>query len=525
MVRSPHEVTHLKSLRFGLRAEILLSLTVLLVAAMTLTSFVLLRITEQNLLQYKTDDGMAVAQKIQAVVEVSRKHGVPLSHRQFKERVQEGISWMAHSDLYGDIVVFGKDGTVWVGGEHTGASGEFDKGHIDNVFKSGEPSTRINMERTLLTVSAPILAEGECVAVASVPVRIETVTQGLSRSRLLIWFYMGLNVLVLVVFGHFLLSRIVIRPIKRMVKIADHFEETDLFSMLTRGDRNEIAHLTVALNRMLKRIADHKERLEAHVRSLEKANLELKEAREEVLRSEKLSSLGRLAAGVAHEVGNPIGAILGYTNLLKDHVRDNEEATDYLKRIEKEVTRTDTIVRELLDFSRPSPPEPARVDVNDLITESTGFLAHQKLMESIEIETTLDQGVGIAWADADQLRQVLVNLMLNAGDAMEGSGSLTITSRRIPLRKEEVDSDEPSREYIQISVADTGKGIAPSELNKIFDPFYTTKPPGKGTGLGLAISLRIIESFKGSIHVESIEGDGSTFTIELPLWEPSHDTK
>ena len=215
--------------------------------------------------------------------------------------------------------------------------------------------------------------------------------------------------LVLLVFGHFLLSRIVIRPIKRMVKIADHFEDTDLFSMLTRDDRNEIAHLTVALNRMLKRIADHKERLEAHVRSLEQANLELKEAREEVIRSEKLSSLGRLATGVAHEVGNPIGAILGYTNLLMDHVGDNEEAMDYLKRIEKEVTRTNTIVRELLDFSRPSPSEPAPVDVNDLITESTGFLAHQKLMESIEIETDLDQGVGMVWADAPAVRTTASN--------------------------------------------------------------------------------------------------------------------
>lgn len=524
MVRSPHEVTRLKALRFGLRAEILLSLTVLLVVAMTLTSFVLLRITERDLLQYKTDDGMAVAQKIQAVVEVTRKHGVPLSPRQLKERLQEGISWMAHSDLYGGIVVFGKDGTVWVGGEHPRASGELDEGQIDSAFKSGEPSTRINMERTLLTVTAPIFAEGECVAVASVPVRIETVTRGLRRSRLLIWFYMGLNVLILLVFGNFLLSRIVIRPIKRMVKIADHFEETDLFSMLTRDDRNEIAHLTVALNRMLKRIADNKERLEAHVRSLEEANVELKEAREEILRSEKLSSLGRLAAGVAHEVGNPIGAILGYTSLLMDHVGENEEAMDYLNRIEKEVTRTNTIVRELLDFSRPSPSEPSAVDINNLITESTGFLAHQKLMESIKIETVLDQEVGTVWADADQLKQVLVNLMLNAGDAMEGKGVLTVTTKQISLGQE-VDSDEPPTKHIQISVSDTGKGIPSSELNRIFDPFYTTKPPGMGTGLGLAISLRIIESFGGNVHVESPEGKGSTFTVELPMWEPNHDTK
>jgi signal transduction histidine kinase len=131
----------------------------------------------------------------------------------------------------------------------------------------------------------------------------------------------------------------------------------------------------------------------------------------------------------------------------------------------------------------------------------------------------------MVWADADQLKQVLVNLMLNAGDAMEGGGSLTITSREVPVEPGEEDPEESPGRCIQVSVSDTGKGIAPPELNKIFDPFYTTKPPGKGTGLGLAISLRIIESFRGSLHVESAEGEGSTFTIKLPKWEPDHDSK
>jgi signal transduction histidine kinase len=492
---------------------------------MTLSSFVLFRITEQDLLRYKTADGMAVVQKIQAAVEESEKQVTPLSLKPLRERLRERISWMAHSGLYDDIVVVGKDGSVWIGREHPETSGELDEGQMNRVLESGEPSTKTNRKRTLLTVTAPIFAHGECIAVASVPVRIDTVTQGLRRSRLLTWFYMGLNVLVLVVFGNFLLSRIVIRPIKRMVKIADHFEETDLFLMMTKSDRNEIAHLTIALNRMLKRIADHKERLEAHVRSLEEANVELKQARQEVLRSEKLSSLGRLAAGVAHEVGNPMGAILGYTNLLMDHVGENAEAMDYLKRIEKEVTRTNTIVRELLDFSRPSPTEQAPVDVNDLITESTAFLARQKLMASINIKTELKPDIGMVWADADQLKQVLVNLMLNAGDAMEEGGTLTITSRRVSPVQEGIDSEALPKERIHVSVVDTGKGIAASELDKIFDPFYTTKPPGKGTGLGLAISVRIIETFGGSIHAESTEGEGSTFTVELPLWEPSHDTK
>jgi signal transduction histidine kinase len=489
---------------------------------MALTSFVILRITERDLLRA---DGMAVVQRIQAAVWDSRKQAGPASLELLKERFRDGISWMGHSGLYDEIVVVGMDGSVWVGEEHPDGSNELGDGQIASVIRTGKPSTKIDRERSLLTITAPIFDDGQCIAAVRVPVRIDAVSQGLTTSRRLIWFYIGLNVLVLVVFGNFLLSRIVVRPIKRLVKIADDFAETDLFSMMGKSDRNEIAHLTMSLNRMVKRLAESKERLEAHVRSLEAANVELKQAREEVLRSEKLSSLGRLAAGVAHEVGNPIGAVLGYTNLLVDYVEDNPEAMDYLRRIEKEVTRINAIVRDLLDFSRPSPSEPAPVDVNALVMEGTSLLDHQSLMASINIETQLEPDVGMTWADPDQLKQVLINLMLNAGDAMEEGGSLTITTTRIPPMTKGTGSDRHPTELIQISVSDTGKGIAASELNKIFDPFYTTKPPGKGTGLGLAISLRIIETFGGSIHAESTEGKGSTFTVQLPLWEPSHDSK
>jgi len=508
----------------GLRTEILLSLTILLVAAMALTSFVILRITEQDLLRYKKADGMAVAQKIQAVVEEGPKPVDAVSLKLLQERLRNGISWMGHSGLYGEIVVVGRDGSIWVGDEPQERLNE-PGSQIADVLETGKPSTKINRKHALFNITAPIFADGECIAAVRVPVRIDAVSQGLRKSRLLIWFYIGLNVLVLVVFGNFLLSRIVIRPIKRLVKMADHFKDTDLFSIMAETDQNEIARLSMALNRMLKRLAENKDRLEAHIRSLEAANLELKQAREEVLRSEKLSSLGRLAAGVAHEVGNPMGAILGYTNLLADHVKDNPEAIDYLGRVEKEVTRINAIVRELLDFSRPSLSEPSPVDVNALIMESTSFLARQSLMSSVKIETQVEQDVGTVWADAGQLKQVLVNLILNARDSMEEGGSLTVAGRRISLATKETDSGRHPTELIEISVSDTGKGIAASELNKIFDPFYSTKPPGKGTGLGLAISLRIIESFGGSIRVESAEGKGSTFAVELPLWEPNHDTK
>ena len=510
---------------FGLRTEILLSLTLLLVAAMTLTSFVILRVTERDLLRYKTADGMAVVQRIQAAVGNEKIQTDPASLKELKERLHNGISWMGHSGLYDQIVVVGTDGSLWVGAEPPKSSNELGGSEISRALRTGKPSTNIDRERMLLTVTAPLLADGQCIAAVRVPVRIDAMSQGLAKSRTLIWFYIGLNVLVLVVFGNFLLSRIVIRPIQRLVRLADHFEETDLFSIMSKSDRNEIAHLTMALNRMVKRLAENKERLEGHIRSLIAANLELKQAKEEVLRSEKLSSLGRLAAGVAHEVGNPIGAVLGYTNLLTDHVAGSAEAMDYLGRIEKEVTRINTIVRELLDFSRPSPAEPAPLDVNALIMESATFLTGESLMASIKIESQLEQRVGMVWADANQLKQVLINLMLNACDAMEEGGTLTIASKRVLPVPGPTGPDQHPTGFIHISVSDTGKGIAASEVRKIFDPFYTTKPPGKGTGLGLAISMRIIETFGGSIAVESTEGEGSTFTIEFPQWEPNDDTQ
>lgn len=515
----------MKTFRPGLRTQILLSLTLLLVAAMTLTSFVIARVTERDLLRYKAADGKAVVERMQAAVDEASREQSPPPLELIKERIQRGAAWMAPSGLFEQIVVKGKDGALWVGNQAPSGHIKADDLEIALVLRAQKGTARMSRDRGLFIITSPLFAGGQCIAAVQVPVRIDRMVQGLERSQQLIWFYIGLNVLVLLVFGTYLLSRIVIRPIKRLVKTADHFEDTEVFSPGTDTSRNEIAHLTISLHRMLKRLAENKEQMEAQILSLEKANQELKEAREEVLRSAKLSSLGRLAAGVAHEVGNPIGSILGYTDLLTARVEQDTESQDYLTRIKKEITRIDTIVRDLLDFSRSSPSEPTSVDVNVLVSEAASFFSHQKVMASVDLETCLGENVGMVWADPDQLKQVLVNLLLNACDALNDRGNLSIATTRIPcLEVEKVGSGQQQAEVIQIAVSDTGKGIPTSELNKIFDPFYTTKPPGKGTGLGLPISLRIVESFGGSISVESIEGKGATFTIRLDPWEPKHDT-
>jgi two-component system NtrC family sensor kinase len=510
----------------GLRTEILLSLTLLLVAAMMLTSFVVMRITERDLLRHKAVDAMGVVRRIQSAVDEVAKEPSPRFVQVIRQRLQQGAAWIAASRLCEEIFVVGKDGSPWFGKGRTDGSVGPDSAEISSALRQAKQTARISRDRSLLTITAPLFAQGECIAAVQVPLHIEGVLHGLRRSRQLIWFYIGLNALVLLVFGNYLLSKIVIQPVKRLVKTADHFEDIDLISRVTDTRGNEIAHLTMSINRMLKRLAENRERMEAQIHSLEQANQELKEARSEILRSEKLSSVGRLAAGVAHEVGNPIGAILGYTNLLAAHVRNDKEARDYLTRMEKELSRIDTILRELLDFSRPSPSKPVPIDVNALVSETTSFFSHQTLMTSISLDTGLEKDAGMVWADSNQLKQVLINLMFNACDAMEEGGRLSIATRRAPVRAAGARGlPNQLQECIEIAVSDTGRGIQASELNKIFDPFYTTKAPGKGTGLGLAISLRIIESFHGSIAVESFEGKGSTFTIRLNPWDPKHDTE
>ncbi len=516
----------MKTISAGLRTEILVSLTLILVAAMALTGIIVVRVMERDLLQYKAAEGMAVVDRLQTAVEDMAPSLSPVPVGLLKERLSNGIAWLAPPGQFGDIIVVGKNGNILIGKEAAAAAGELDNAEIASALKNGKRTTRLIKDQGLLSITSPLFGGGQLIAAARVPVRIDEVLQGLRRSQLLIWLYIGLNVLLLVILGNFLLSRIVVRPIKRLVNIADHFEETGMFSIAGGGDRSEIAHLSVALNRMLKRLSENRQDMESQIRSLRQANRELKQAREEVLRSEKLSSIGRLAAGVAHEVGNPIGAILGYTNLLTAYVENNEEAMDYLGRIEKEITRIDTIVRELLDFSRPSITESVPVDVNAFVTDTVSFFSHQKLMASVELQTRLDEDSPMVRADPDQLKQVLINLMFNACDAIEDGGRLTIATTKTGSPELESRAfDEQQAEVIEISVSDTGKGIPPHELQKIFDPFYTTKPPGKGTGLGLAISQRIIDSFGGSLHVESTEGEGSTFAIRLAPWRPEEQVE
>jgi signal transduction histidine kinase len=236
----------------------------------------------------------------------------------------------------------------------------------------------------------------------------------------------------------------------------------------------------------------------------------LKESREQLIHAERLTSLGQLAASIAHEVNNPLAGVLTYTKLLAKKVAGDtfrkEEALDHLSKIESEVSRCSRIMRNLLDFSRQTEPRFKLVDMNQVLEQVLAMVGHQAQMQKVEIAEEFSPSLPRVMADSDQLQQVFTNLALNAIQAMPGGGRMVFRT-------------SATSDQVEIDVQDTGCGISRENLSKLFTPFFTTKEKGTGVGLGLAVVRRIIERHKGEIKVQSEVGKGTTFSVHLRAYE------
>jgi signal transduction histidine kinase len=233
---------------------------------------------------------------------------------------------------------------------------------------------------------------------------------------------------------------------------------------------------------------------------------QLKESQEQLIQAEKLTSLGQLAASIAHEINNPLAGVLVYTQLLSKKVTGDafkkEESLGYLSKIESEVGRCSRIIRNLLDFSRQTEPMLRLVDINYVIEQVLSMVGHQAQLQNVEIVKEFNPSLPKVMADFDQIQQIFTNLTLNAIQAMPEGGRLT-------LRSSAVDGE------VRVDVQDTGYGISKENMGKLFTPFFTTKAKGKGVGLGLSVVHGIIERHKGRIKVQSEVGKGTTFSIYL----------
>jgi len=249
-------------------------------------------------------------------------------------------------------------------------------------------------------------------------------------------------------------------------------------------------------------------RLQKSHQELKVSHEELEQTQRQLIQSEKLASLGQLAAGVAHELNNPLGTITLFGSMLKKDLAQNEKWDKDISLIIQEAERAAKIVKDLLSFSRQTKMKPGLVNVNSIIEEAVSLLAKRSLFRNIQVKQELNVSVPTTFADPDLLKQVFFNIILNGAQAMEGSGVLTIRSQ-----------PKNGGSGIEIQIEDTGKGIAEDHLSRLFDPFFTTKE--KGTGLGLALVYGIVSKHKGAIDVKSELGKGTTFYIDLPVLDQS----
>ena len=314
----------------------------------------------------------------------------------------------------------------------------------------------------------------------------------LNRRDVLIWSFLGLVLastvtsLVLV----FVVTNFVLRPIGRIIAMHDKIVAGDLSARVGQRPTGEMGRLCEAVDGMADSLAEREERLK-------------QATRQQIGRSEQLASVGRLAAGVAHEINNPLTGVLTFACMLRDKENMDEQDRQDLDLIVHETTRAAGIVRGLLDFARERPVVKAPVNLNDVVRQTVRLLGNREAFQGIYIVDDLSDRLPKVEGDANQLQQVLVNLAVNACEAMPGGGTLLITSR--------VENGD-----VVVRLTDTGCGIKQEHLDQIFEPFFSTKLASKGTGLGLSVSYGIVQQHGGTLEVESHEGKGSTFTVRLP---------
>jgi signal transduction histidine kinase len=541
--------------QMSLRTKVVLSLTFLMASAMLLIGTVMLKVSQRDLVRAKVEQGLVLKTAVERLLVIASDGKMDLvKGSSLLADLQTGnlenmAPWKITVADQDGLVVYGADRKEKIGKQPSAGLKRVIQLGMESVSFLPTPKSFWPRLPEKVVLAAPLFHDRKVIGALQLETELADVRQSLAGSQKLLLFYIVLDILVLVAFGVYIFSKLVVKPVQKLVQTAESFQEGDIIPDVSAGEQNELGKLSQALNTMLQRLAENKEELRQHISSLEQANLELQRAQQEVIFSEKLASVGRLAAGIAHEIGNPIGIVLGYLELLQRKDTDEGERMELVGRMGNEIQRVNQTIRQLLDFSRPSSSEREAISVHPLIRETLDVLDHQLRQKDIEVVLELEAQADIVFANADQLKQVFLNLMVNAADAMEGTsdrpqgGELHVrtqafaggnlirgNSRAQPLRRR---TDPTTADYshlrrsrvtageswLQIQFADTGVGIPKENQKRVFDPFYTTKEVGKGTGLGLSVSIQIIETLGGRMDLSSNPGQETRITIQLPLFD------
>ncbi|MGW8223873.1 MAG: ATP-binding protein [Syntrophobacteria bacterium] len=544
--------------QMSLRTKVVLSLTFLMASAMLLIGMVMLKVSQTDLVQAKVEQGLLLKGALeQLLTSPLNSSGEKIDLAKNSEVLAGFQAGSPGAMSFWEITVANREGQVVyprVGNEPINQQPlpglqRVMRLELEKLSFSPSPGSFWQQLPEKIILAAPLYHDRKVIGALRLEASLTDVSQSLARSQKLLLFYIVVDILVLVAFGTYIFSKLVVKPVQQLVQTAEGFQEGDKIPDVSAGEQNELGMLSQALNSMLQRLEENKDELRQHVISLEQANLELKRAQQEVIFSEKLASVGRLAAGIAHEIGNPIGIVLGYLDLLQRKDIDETERLELIDRMSTEIQRINQTIRQLLDFSRPGPGERQVIQVHPLIRETLAVLDHQFRKQEIEVVLELEAESDTVFAKADQLKQVFLNLMVNAADAMEATnerpqgGQLRVHTRSFAgesLVKKDVGSKPLRRStdpiaadfsylrrihgttedrWIEIQFADNGVGITQKDQERVFDPFFTTKEAGKGTGLGLSVSIQIIETLGGRMELKSRSGEETKVSILLPVSE------
>jgi signal transduction histidine kinase len=294
------------------------------------------------------------------------------------------------------------------------------------------------------------------------------------------------------------LARSIVTPIRNLERITKKITRGDFSESIEVKGHDEISSLAESFNQM-------EDKLDHAMNSLEDIIKQLQEKQAQLVEAEKLAGIGKLAAGIAHEINNPLTSVLTFSNLMLEQCPPGDPRHDKLKLMARETDRARTIVRQLLNFGRESAIKPVKININQPVTEIAESLVAQEAFKDIELSLKLADNLPEVYADPAQVGQVVLNILLNAIHAITPPGRIDVSTRL-------------ADKSVEVIFTDSGKGIPEEHLHKIFDPFFSTKSATKGTGLGLAVSYGIIKKHGGEITVASAVGKGTTFTVRMPIY-------
>lgn len=487
----------------GLRTGILAALVILIVSAMLLVDLLLVKWAQDSLSMERVKTGRLLLAAVSEMLRASEESKAESYLHQTLERMLPMAGFSA-------LLVSGPDGTSHMVAGDWGENLEDARASALEALATSSHVWRFSGTSWGVTwfapqrviISAALYKGGRGKAAVTVGADLTPVYKELRKDQYRFLPLIAMYACILIMLGMYLFSRTVVAPVRRLLSMAAGLEETGSLASIPPPGKNELGQLFLAVRDILSHLEKNKARLKEHIKSLEMANQELKKAQDEMLRSEKLASTGRLAAGIAHEIGNPLGIISGYLELLRSGGLTKEEESDLLGRIDSEAGRIGKIIRQMLDLARPSIPRNEPISINDAIADTLSFLEGQPWLSSVDIRTLLEARPDTVIGDRDRLREVFINIIMNAADAMEGRGTITIETQR-------------HDGIIRIAITDTGPGIPREHLASVFDPFFTTKEPGRGTGLGLWVCYRTINDMGGKIEALRPEQGGARIEIEL----------